>query len=147
MELRVKGSTETFHVGIGLGKALLATGVVEEITDRDRAAEAEAKLGPTQWTWGSSKTKGRELLQASCPRCHYAVSFASDAPNALATLKQGFRHCRKAEQAPADKFDLFATAVTSAEKVRKAVKEKQDQRQRRKEEDARAGQSLLRILS
>jgi hypothetical protein len=74
MELKVKGSTETFHVGRGLGAALLATGVVEEVPDKHKAGvidpEDAAKLGPTLWTWNDPPSKHAhvDLIRAKCPR-------------------------------------------------------------------------------
>jgi hypothetical protein len=155
LKLRLKDSNEEFDAPRGIGLALISIGEgkIEQVPPSTPGVirpedEIEAKLAiGTQWTWGSSKTKGREILQASCPRCHNGISFASDAPNALATLKRGFFHCGKPEQAPEDKFDLFVAAVTSAEKVRKTVKEIQDKRQRARDEDARAGQSILHLLN
>lgn len=166
MELKVKGSTETFHVGRNLGKAMLAIGggKIEEVkapklpgvidpeeeASRDRRpgvidpADA-ANIGPTKWTWNypESKRTAIDIIRVQCPRCHKADIFVSDKPNILTIIKRGFVHCGKTEYASAELIEAFTYSVTVKGK---AVKKILDERQRKKDEEARIAASMPRVL-
>lgn len=71
MHLQPKGNSnpyERFHVPSGIGKALIATGVVEEVTHA--MLEAEKPYRPVRWWVGFLATGDTEpVIFVSCPNC------------------------------------------------------------------------------
>lgn len=95
---------EVFHVPSGIGKALIATGVVEEYI------EAAPPIQPVQWLVinGGAAGEYEPYLKVRCPECHKESVTESKVGTAHKTLL--FRHCRRVDTCPTDVAERYLAA-------------------------------------
>jgi hypothetical protein len=96
MLVQPKGNTnvkERFHVPSGIGKALIATGVIEEVIPPAKV------LLPVKWSVGLGALQGQfpPIVRASCPNCGKNAYTESNKGTADQMI---FMHCHGAEPVP-----------------------------------------------
>jgi hypothetical protein len=96
MLVQPKGNTnvrEQFHVPSGIGKALIATGVIEEVIP------AAKVLLPVKWSANLGSLQGQypPVVRATCPNCGKTEYTES---NKGAAHEMTFPHCQGVERYP-----------------------------------------------
>jgi hypothetical protein len=96
MLVQPKGNTnvkERFHVPSGIGKALIATGVIEEVIPPAKV------LLPVRWSVGLGALQGQfpPIVRATCPNCGKNAYTESNKGTAD---QMTFMHCQGAEPVP-----------------------------------------------
>lgn len=98
MKLSLKDTSEVFDAPAGIGKALVATGVVEEVKPKPIPVDREVKWKLLKATLGESY-----WIAANCPICHNRVSIFGHSGGVLPT----FQHCRRSDPVPTEIENQF----------------------------------------
>lgn len=92
MLLQIKETKQQFHVPSGVGKSLLASGIVEEVVAVKPVVAAAAKWSATP---GASQGAYPPVVRYSCPSCNQSGYQESAIGTAHETAR--FRHCGRVE--------------------------------------------------
>jgi hypothetical protein len=98
LKLSLKNNpSEVFDAPSGIGKALVATGVVDEVKAKQIPVDREVRWKLVKATLGDGY-----YITAACPVCHHKVSIFGHSGGVLPT----FKHCRE-DEVPTDIENQF----------------------------------------
>jgi hypothetical protein len=128
MLLKPKGSTnpnDNFHVPSGIGKALILTGVVEEVVVAPKFDPLFVK--PTKWNviaFDPELSSQSPILAWQCESCHQSGTQESVRGTAHKTAV--FNHCGGSEKCPADVAAQYERAWEVYEAARRKPQPKKE---------------------